>query len=120
MLALEVHPNKWKEVHLIDNYFCIFLARMLNINITPHYEKELKVRKMFSLVFVYMQERKPELATEIMGFRDYLLSSTISDTLAVWELKGIYFHSSCKVYGFRFKYLLIGRESVLILINHFK
>jgi UDP-glucose:glycoprotein glucosyltransferase len=25
-----------------------------------------------------------------MAFRDYLLSSTISDTLDVWELKGIY------------------------------
>lgn len=26
-----------------------------------------------------------------MAFRDYLLSSTISDTLEVWELKGNYF-----------------------------
>lgn len=35
-----------------------------------------------------LQERKPELTTEVMAFRDYLLSSTISDTLEVWELKG--------------------------------
>ncbi|RWW16693.1 hypothetical protein GW17_00019416 [Ensete ventricosum] len=34
-------------------------------------------------------ERKPELTTEVMAFRDYLLSSTVSDTLEVWELKGI-------------------------------
>lgn len=35
-----------------------------------------------------MQERKSELTSEVMAFRDYLLSSTISDTLDVWELKG--------------------------------
>ena len=35
-----------------------------------------------------VQERKPELTSEVMAFRDYLLSSTISDTLDVWELKG--------------------------------
>ena len=40
--------------------------------------------------FVHLQERKPELTSEIMAFRDYLLSSTVSDTLDVWELKGIY------------------------------
>jgi len=40
-------------------------------------------------VRVYLQERKPELTYEIMAFRDYLLSSTVSDTLDVWELKGI-------------------------------
>lgn len=37
-----------------------------------------------------MQERKPDLASEIMAFGDYLLSSTVSDTLKVWELKGNY------------------------------
>lgn len=37
---------------------------------------------------ILMQERKPELSSEVMAFRDYLLSSTISDTLDVWELKG--------------------------------
>ena len=41
------------------------------------------------IVCVYVQERKPELTYEIMTFRDYLLSSTVSDTLDVWELKGI-------------------------------
>lgn len=44
---------------------------------------------MYLTVCVYVQERKPELASEIMTFRDYLLSSTVSDTLDVWELKGI-------------------------------
>lgn len=41
-------------------------------------------------IFILTQERKPELTSEIMAFRDYLLSSTISDTLDVWELKGIW------------------------------
>lgn len=40
-------------------------------------------------VCVCVQERKPELTSEIMTFRDYLLASTVSDTLDVWELKGI-------------------------------
>lgn len=39
---------------------------------------------------VCLQERKPEITSEIMAFRDYLLSSTVSDTLDVWELKGIF------------------------------
>lgn len=39
-----------------------------------------------------MQDRKPELTSEIMAFRDYLLSSTVSDTLDVWELKGNTFY----------------------------
>ncbi|XP_015878960.3 UDP-glucose:glycoprotein glucosyltransferase isoform X1 [Ziziphus jujuba] len=34
-------------------------------------------------------ERKPDLTSEIMAFRDYLLSSTVSDTLDVWELKDL-------------------------------
>lgn len=38
-----------------------------------------------------LQERKPELTSEIMAFRDYLLSATVSDSLDVWELKGIYY-----------------------------
>ncbi|XP_050208760.1 UDP-glucose:glycoprotein glucosyltransferase [Mercurialis annua] len=40
-------------------------------------------------IFSKMLERKPELTSEIMAFRDYLLSSTISDTLDVWELKDL-------------------------------
>lgn len=36
----------------------------------------------------FLQDRKPELRSEVMAFRDYLLSSTVSDTLDVWELKG--------------------------------
>lgn len=42
-----------------------------------------------------LQERKPELTAEIMAFRDSLLSSTISDTLEVWELKGT--HHVCQL-----------------------
>lgn len=40
------------------------------------------------MLFLLMQERKPELTSEVMAFRDSLLSSTVSDTLNVWELKG--------------------------------
>lgn len=40
-------------------------------------------------IFSKILERKPELQSEIMAFRDYLLSSTVSDTLDVWELKDL-------------------------------
>ncbi|THG16451.1 hypothetical protein TEA_010218 [Camellia sinensis var. sinensis] len=40
-------------------------------------------------IFSRILERKPELTSEIMAFRDYLLSSTVSDTLDVWELKDL-------------------------------
>ncbi|KAL6178989.1 hypothetical protein ACLB2K_050505 [Fragaria x ananassa] len=40
-------------------------------------------------IFSKFLERRPELTSEIMAFRDYLLSSTISDTLDVWELKDL-------------------------------
>ncbi|KAE8009047.1 hypothetical protein FH972_005504 [Carpinus fangiana] len=40
-------------------------------------------------IFSKILERKPERTSEIMAFRDYLLSSTISDTLDVWELKDL-------------------------------
>ncbi|CAH9082160.1 unnamed protein product [Cuscuta europaea] len=40
-------------------------------------------------IFSRILERKPELKSEIMAFRDYLLSSAISDTLDVWELKDL-------------------------------
>ncbi|KAJ4717311.1 UDP-glucose:glycoprotein glucosyltransferase-like [Melia azedarach] len=40
-------------------------------------------------IFSKILERKPDLKSEIMAFRDYLLSSTISDTLDVWELKDL-------------------------------
>ncbi|XP_077249735.1 EMS-MUTAGENIZED BRI1 SUPPRESSOR 1 isoform X2 [Tasmannia lanceolata] len=40
-------------------------------------------------IFSKILERKPELTTEIMAFRDSLLSSTISDSLDVWELKDL-------------------------------
>ncbi|KAG8368795.1 hypothetical protein BUALT_Bualt15G0083900 [Buddleja alternifolia] len=40
-------------------------------------------------IFSQILERKPELTSEVMAFRDYLLSSTVSDTLDVWELKDL-------------------------------
>ncbi|RZB96618.1 UDP-glucose:glycoprotein glucosyltransferase isoform B [Glycine soja] len=40
-------------------------------------------------IFSKILVRKPELASEVMAFRDYLLSSTVSDTLDVWELKDL-------------------------------
>ncbi|XP_052141963.1 UDP-glucose:glycoprotein glucosyltransferase [Oryza glaberrima] len=40
-------------------------------------------------IFSKILERKPALNAEIMSFRDYLLSSTVSDTLEVWELKDL-------------------------------
>ncbi|KAJ1419971.1 UDP-glucose:Glycoprotein Glucosyltransferase [Sesbania bispinosa] len=40
-------------------------------------------------IFSKILERKPELTSEIMAFRDYLLSTTVSDTLDVWELKDL-------------------------------
>ncbi|OIW17921.1 hypothetical protein TanjilG_17757 [Lupinus angustifolius] len=40
-------------------------------------------------IFSKILERKPELTAEVMAFRDHLLSSTVSDTLDVWELKDL-------------------------------
>ncbi|KAG5548754.1 hypothetical protein RHGRI_014196 [Rhododendron griersonianum] len=40
-------------------------------------------------IFSKILERKPELTSEVMAFRDYLLSSTVSDTLDVWELRDL-------------------------------
>lgn len=40
-------------------------------------------------IFSKLLERKPELTSDLMEFRDYLLSSTVSDTLDVWELKDL-------------------------------
>ncbi|KAL8061150.1 hypothetical protein ABFX02_02G069400 [Erythranthe guttata] len=40
-------------------------------------------------IFSRILERKPELTSEVMAFRDYLLSATVSDTLDVWELKDL-------------------------------
>lgn len=40
-------------------------------------------------IFSKLLERKPEFTADLMEFRDYLLSSTVSDTLDVWELKDL-------------------------------
>lgn len=65
-----------------------FLLNMSNINGLTYRFKILLFVHEFNCLY-YVQERKPELTNEIMTFRDYLLSSTVSDTLDVWELKGI-------------------------------
>ncbi|KAK2966664.1 hypothetical protein RJ640_002362 [Escallonia rubra] len=48
-------------------------------------------------IFSRILERKPELTSEIMAFRDYLLSSTVSDTLNVWELKDLGHQTAQKI-----------------------
>ncbi|GMJ03532.1 UDP-GLUCOSE:GLYCOPROTEIN GLUCOSYLTRANSFERASE, PRIORITY IN SWEET LIFE 2 [Hibiscus trionum] len=48
-------------------------------------------------IFSKILERKPDLTSEIMAFRDYLLSSTISDTLDVWELKDLGHQTAQKI-----------------------
>ncbi|KAM7478863.1 hypothetical protein LguiA_027076 [Lonicera macranthoides] len=48
-------------------------------------------------IFSRILERKPELTSEIMAFRDDLLSSTISDTLNVWELKDLGHQTAQKI-----------------------
>ncbi|EPS69252.1 hypothetical protein M569_05510, partial [Genlisea aurea] len=40
-------------------------------------------------IFSRILERKPDQIAEIMAFRDYLLSSTVSDALDIWELKDL-------------------------------
>ncbi|XP_051146784.1 UDP-glucose:glycoprotein glucosyltransferase [Andrographis paniculata] len=40
-------------------------------------------------IFSRILERKPQLTSEVMAFRDYLLSAAVSDTLDVWELKDL-------------------------------
>jgi UDP-glucose:glycoprotein glucosyltransferase len=48
-------------------------------------------------IFSKILERKPELTSEIMAFRDDLLSSTVSDTLNVWELKDLGHQTAQKI-----------------------
>ncbi|KAK1430222.1 hypothetical protein QVD17_12804 [Tagetes erecta] len=53
----------------------------------PHIEDLSQEVRGF--IFSRILERKPELTSDIMAFRDSLLSSTVSDTLNVWELKDL-------------------------------
>ncbi|GLJ16960.1 hypothetical protein SUGI_0293070 [Cryptomeria japonica] len=48
-------------------------------------------------IFSKLLERKPELASDVMAFRDYLLSSSVSDTLEVWELKDLGYQSAQRI-----------------------
>ncbi|KAH9602156.1 hypothetical protein KSS87_023287 [Heliosperma pusillum] len=59
---------------------------------TEDFSQELR-----GFIFSKLLERKPEVATEIMTFRDYLLSSSVSDTLEVWELKDLGHQTAQKI-----------------------
>ncbi|KMS95940.1 hypothetical protein BVRB_003480 isoform A [Beta vulgaris subsp. vulgaris] len=48
-------------------------------------------------IFSKILERKSGLSSEIMAFRDYLLSSSVSDTLEVWELKDLGHQTAQKI-----------------------
>lgn len=48
-------------------------------------------------IFSKILERKPDLSSEIMAFRDSLLSSSVSDTLEVWELKDLGHQTAQKI-----------------------
>ncbi|GMH06742.1 hypothetical protein Nepgr_008582 [Nepenthes gracilis] len=61
----------------------------------PHIEDLSQEVRGF--IFSKILERKSELKTEIMAFRDYLLSSTISDALDVWELKDLGHQTAQKI-----------------------
>ncbi|XP_074311136.1 UDP-glucose:glycoprotein glucosyltransferase-like [Silene latifolia] len=59
---------------------------------TEDFSQELR-----GFIFSKLLERKPEVSTEIMVFRDYLLSSSVSDTLEVWELKDLGHQTAQKI-----------------------
>ncbi|GAB4848141.1 hypothetical protein Ancab_002807 [Ancistrocladus abbreviatus] len=61
----------------------------------PHIEDLSQEVRGF--IFSKILERRPELKSEIMAFRDSLLSSTISDTLDVWELKDLGHQTAQKI-----------------------
>ncbi|XP_057538898.1 UDP-glucose:glycoprotein glucosyltransferase [Amaranthus tricolor] len=61
----------------------------------PHIEDLSQEVRGF--IFSKILERKPGLSFEIMAFRDYLLSSSISDTLEVWELKDLGHQTAQKI-----------------------
>ena len=46
-------------------------------------------QEVTGFIFSKLLERNLELTSDLMEFRDYLLSSTVSDTLDVWELKDL-------------------------------
>ncbi|KAL9229315.1 hypothetical protein vseg_004797 [Gypsophila vaccaria] len=59
---------------------------------TEDFSQELR-----GFIFSKLLERKPEVSAEIMAFRDYLLSSSVSDTLEVWELKDLGHQTAQKI-----------------------
>ncbi|CAM6098919.1 unnamed protein product [Calypogeia fissa] len=48
-------------------------------------------------IFSKLLERKPELAGELLTFRDHLLSSGADDTLNVWELKDLGYQTAQRI-----------------------
>ncbi|KAL9256883.1 UDP-glucose:glycoprotein glucosyltransferase-like protein [Drosera capensis] len=61
------------------------------------YGVELALKNMEYKAMDDSTERKPDVKPEIMAFRDYLLSSTVSDKLDVWELKDLGHQSAQKI-----------------------
>lgn len=48
-------------------------------------------------IFSKLLERKPALSDELMAFRDHLLSSSVSDTMNVWELKDLGYQAAQRI-----------------------
>ncbi|KAL0384582.1 UNVERIFIED_CONTAM: UDP-glucose:glycoprotein glucosyltransferase [Sesamum radiatum] len=67
--------------------FKIYLL-MAGVTLEDPHTEDLS-QEVRGFIFSQILERKPELTSEVMAFRDYLLSSTVSDTLDVWELKDL-------------------------------
>ncbi|KAJ7513700.1 hypothetical protein O6H91_23G011200 [Diphasiastrum complanatum] len=48
-------------------------------------------------IFSKLLERKPQLAGELMTFRDHLLSSETTDSISVWELKDLGYQTAQRI-----------------------
>lgn len=48
-------------------------------------------------IFSRLLERKPHLSDDLLTFRDHLLSSSVSDTMNVWELKDLGYQTAQRI-----------------------
>eukprot|EP00250_Pteridium_aquilinum_P011892 c20372_g1_i1 orf=227-5122(+) len=48
-------------------------------------------------IFSKLLERKPDLSDDLLTFRDHLLSSSVSDTMNVWELKDLGYQTAQRI-----------------------
>ncbi|MCO5576449.1 hypothetical protein L7F22_030259 [Adiantum nelumboides] len=48
-------------------------------------------------IFSRLVERKPHLSDDLLTFRDHLLSSSVSDTMNVWELKDLGYQTAQRI-----------------------